>query len=324
MLIIAEEQVDRLLSVADAIEYVRVAFASFSRGDITCPQRLPLALKPRNAVLLSMAAFDGRQYAGVKLVGVQPENAARGLPTVRATYLLFDGLTCEPVALLGATRLTAIRTGAAGGLAASLLAAPGASTVALIGAGAQAETQLVAVLAVRPVSDVWIASASDRETADFVARMEGRVTAEMHRARSSAEALEHAEIIITATNSMTPVFSDADVKAGCHITAIGAYTTAMQEVPDATVARAAVYVDGDEAAWSECGELAGAMARGLILRDHAVGEIGALVDGLIPGRRDKTQITVFKTVGIAAQDLVCAAAVYERARETGAGLVATL
>ena len=129
---------------------------------------------------------------------------------------------------------------------------------------------------------------------------------------------------VTATNSSTPVFSDVDVQPGCHITAIGAFTTGMQEVPDETIRRAAVYLDGDEAAWSESGELAGACARGVIARDHAVGEIGALVDGRIPGRLDDTQITVFKSVGLAAQDLVCAVAVYERARETGGGITAML
>ena len=324
MLAISDGQVDRLLPVADAIDFVRSAFAAFSRGDVVCPQRLPLPLKPENAVLLSMPAFDGRLYAGVKLIGVQPANAARGLPTVRASYMLFDAQTCEPLAVMGATRLTAIRTGAAGGVAASLLARADAATLALIGAGAQAETQLLAALAVRPIRDVWVASGSDRETTDFMARMQDRVAARLHHAATSAQALENADIIVTATNSRNPVFSDADLKPGCHITGIGAFTTEMQEIPDATMARAAVYLDADEAAWSESGELAGAFARGAIARDHAVGEIGALIDGRIAGRRDDRQITVFKSVGLAAQDLVCAAAVYERARDAGIGIEAAL
>jgi ornithine cyclodeaminase/alanine dehydrogenase-like protein (mu-crystallin family) len=154
--------------------------------------------------------------------------------------------------------------------------------------------------------------------------MEGRVPARLHAAQSSAEALAHARLVVTATNSRIPVFSDAELQAGSHVTAIGAYTTEMQEVPDATIARASVYVDGDDAAWSESGELAGAFARGIIARDHAIGEIGALVDGRVAGRRDNTQITVFKTVGLAAQDLACAAAVYERARASGMGVDAPL
>jgi ornithine cyclodeaminase/alanine dehydrogenase-like protein (mu-crystallin family) len=162
MLVIAEAQVEALLPVVDAIDLVRQAFAAFSRGEVTCPQRLPLPLKPDGAVLLSMPAFDGRRYAGVKIVGVQPANAALGLPTVRASYLLFDGVTCEPLAVLGATRLTAIRTGAAGGLAASLLALPDVAALALIGAGAQAETQLLAAAAVRPIRDVWVTCASEK------------------------------------------------------------------------------------------------------------------------------------------------------------------
>ncbi len=320
MLVISEDQVDRLLPVAAAIGIVRQAYAAFSRGEVICPQRLPLPLKPENAVLLSMPAFDGHRYAGVKVVGVQPSNAARSLPTVQASYMLFDGLTCELLAVMGATRLTAIRTGAAGGVAASLLALRDASTLALIGAGAQAETQMVAVLAVRPIRDVWVMSASQAETAGFVARMKGQVSARLHGAQSSKQALESADIVVTATNSKTPVFADSDVKPGCHITGIGAFTATMQEIPDATIARAAVYVDANEAAWNESGELGGSYARGVISRNHVVGEIGALIDGRVPGRRDEKQITVFKSVGLAAQDLECAAAVYERARDAGIGI----
>src|SRR5712692_7129382 len=138
MLILSEADVLRLLPVADAVELVRTAFIAYSRGEVTCPQRLPLPLQPPNAVLLSMPAFDGKEYAGVKLVAVQPENAARGLPVVRASYQLFNAATAEPLALMAATQLTAIRTGAAGGVAADLLALPDTDTLALIGAGAQA------------------------------------------------------------------------------------------------------------------------------------------------------------------------------------------
>jgi ornithine cyclodeaminase/alanine dehydrogenase-like protein (mu-crystallin family) len=307
--------------MTEALIWVREAFAGYTRGEMICPQRLPLPLSPPGAVLLSMPAYDGHRYAGVKLVGVQPENAARHLPTVRANYLLFDGETLELLALMAASRLTAIRTGAAGGLAASLLALPEARTLALIGAGAQAETQLLAALAVRPIQQVWVTSASLQETAAFIERMRERTTVPMRVASSSAEALAQASLVVTATNSLLPVFEDRALQPGAHVTAIGAFTTAMQEVPDETMARAAVYVDGAEAAWSECGELAGAFARGAIARDHVRGEIGALLEGRIAGREDARQITVFKSVGLAAQDLACAAAVYRRARESGVGTV---
>lgn len=324
MLVLSEADVGQLLPVSDAIDLVRAAFVAYSRGEITCPRRLPLPLLPEGAVLLSMPAFDGREYAGVKLVAVQPANAARGLPMVRASYQLFDASTVEPLALMAATRLTAIRTGAAGGVAADLLALPGTDTLALIGTGAQAETQLLAATAVRPLRDVWVHSRHPAHVEEFIARMAPQVRVALHAASSADEAVRRALIIVTATNALAPVFDDEAVQQGAHITAVGAFTTAMQEVPDATVARAAVYVDADEAAWHEAGELAGPLARGLITRRHARGEIGALAAGAIPGRHSSTEITLFKSVGLAAQDLICAAAIYRRAQEADVGVRATL
>ncbi|HWE64514.1 MAG TPA: ornithine cyclodeaminase family protein [Chloroflexota bacterium] len=324
MLLLSEADVVQLLPVDEAVELVRAAFVAYSRGEIICPQRLPLPLHPPGAVLLSMPAFDGRQYAGVKLVSVQPQNAARGMPIVRASYQLFDAATGEPLALMAATALTAIRTGAAGGLAADLLALPGAETLALIGTGAQAETQLLAAIAVRPIRDVWISSRDPRHVEEFIERMAPRMRVHLHAAPSGDEAVRHAMIVVTATNAALPVFDDQAVRAGTHITAVGSFTATMQEIPDATVARAAVYVDADEAIWHEAGELAGPLARGLITRDHPRGEIGALAAGAIPGRHDETEITLFKSAGLAAQDLICAAAVYRRAQEADVGVRASL
>ncbi|HEY8286859.1 MAG TPA: ornithine cyclodeaminase family protein [Chloroflexota bacterium] len=324
MLVLSDSDVERLLPVPDAVALVEAAFVAYSHGRITCPQRLALPLLPERAVLLSMPAFDGAQYAGVKLVSVQPANTERNLPVVRGTYLLFDGGTCEPLALMGATRLTAIRTGASGGVAAKLLALPNADRLALIGTGAQAETQLLAALAVRPIQDVWVYSRNRRNVEEFITRLARRVEARLHAANSPAEAVRGANIVVTATNSSTPVFAAEDIQPGTHITAVGAYMAAMQEVPDTTVARAAVYVDAIDAAWHEAGDLAGPLARGVIGRDHVVGELGALAAGEIVGRRSAEQVTFFKSVGLAAQDLVCAAAVYRRALEVGAGTHASL
>jgi len=319
MLVLSESDVAQLLPVEAAVPLVQAAYVAYSHGEITCPRRLGLPLLPEGAVLLSMPAFDGREYAGVKLVSVQPENARRGLSVVRATYLLFAGATCEPLAIMGATRLTAIRTGAAGGVAARLLASPDADTLALIGTGAQAETQLMAAAAVRPIREVWVYSRDPKHIDRFIARLSPLVNARLHAAASPSDAVRRARIVVTATNAAAPVFSADDIQPGTHITAVGAFTTAMQEVPDAVVAEAAVYVDALDAAWHESGELAGPFARGLIGRTQVVGEIGALAAGELPGRTSADQITLFKSVGLAAQDLICAAAAYRRAGTTGVG-----
>ncbi len=319
MLALSESDVSRLLPVVEAVPLVRAAYVAYSHGEITCPQRLGLPLLPKGAVLLSMPAFDGREFAGVKLVSVQPENARRGLSVVRATYLLFDGVTCEPLAIMGATRLTAIRTGAAGGVAADLLAAPDADSLALIGAGAQAETQLLAAVAVRPIREIRIYSRDPDHIERFIAHMTPLVAARLLAAGSAADAVRGARIIVTATNAATPVFSAEDVGPGTHITAVGAFTTAMQEIPDGVVAHAAIYVDAVDAAWHEAGDLAGPFSRGLIQRENVLGEIGALAAGEIEGRTSANQITLFKSVGLAAQDLICASAVFLRAQAAGVG-----
>jgi ornithine cyclodeaminase/alanine dehydrogenase-like protein (mu-crystallin family) len=324
MLVLSEAEVDHVLPVSEAIDLVRDAYIAYSRGEVICPQRLPLPLLPAGAVLLSMPAFDGHQYAGVKVVAIQPENVPRHLPIVRATYLLFDASTCETLAVMAATRLTAIRTGAAGGVAAELLARRDADTLAIIGTGAQAATQLMAAIAVRPIRDVWVYSRDSVQVSAFIERMAPLVNVRLHQAISGTEAVRRAAIVVTATNSSTPVFEDHAIGNGTHITAVGAFTSAMQEVPDVTLARAALYVDSLDAAMHEAGELAGPLSRGVFGKDHIRGEIGALAEERIPGRVSADAVTVFKSVGLAAQDLACAAAVFRRAEAAGLGVRATL
>lgn len=324
MLILSETDVEQLLPVPEAIQLVRSAYISYSRGDVLAPPRLGLPLGERGATLLSMPATDGRRYAGVKLVSVQPENAGRGIPVVSATYQLFDAVTCEPLALLGATRLTAIRTGAGGGVAADLLANSEAHTLGLIGAGAQAETQLLAVLAVRPIRRVLVYARSRWHIEAFIERMASLVNARLEPATSAEEAVAAAQILVTATNSSTPVFDPAALQAGTHISAIGAFTPQMQEIPDEIVAQAHIFVDAEDAAWAEAGDLLGPVGRGRIARNAVRGEIGQVAAGVLSGRGSRDEVTLFKSVGLAAQDLVCAAAVFERASDAGIGVRAAL
>jgi ornithine cyclodeaminase len=196
--------------------------------------------------------------------------------------------------------------------------------MAIIGTGAQADTQLLATVAVRPIRDVWVYSRDSARITAFVERMAPQVRVRLHKALSSTDAVRRADIVVTATNAATPVFEDDAIKSGTHITAIGAFTSSMQEVPDATLARAALYVDTLDAAMHESGELAGPLSRGVFGPEFIRGEIGALAGGRIEGRLSSDQITVFKSVGLAAQDLACAAAVYRRAKAAGVGVRAQL
>jgi ornithine cyclodeaminase len=310
--------------MADAITAVRQAFVELSAGRSVVPLRGHVPVAAQGAALLAMPGYlPAVGGLGAKLVTVFPENPSRGLPTIFATMLLLDPETGEPAALLEGAYLTALRTGAAGGVAAELLARPDAGVVALFGAGAQGRTQLEAACAVRPVTQVRVV---DRQAglADAFAQW-ARPQAWLRGATvvavtEPAEAVRGADIVITATTSPTPVFPDAAVGEGTHITAVGAYTPTTREIPGAVLARASVYVDSREAALAEAGDLVLAVREGLLSPDGVRGEIGEVADGRAPGRRSAAEITCFKSVGHAVQDLAVARLAVQRAEMMGRGV----
>jgi ornithine cyclodeaminase len=214
------------------------------------------------------------------------------------------------------TWLTALRTGAAGGLAADLLARKDASTVALFGAGVQARSQLEAVRCVRPVTDVRVVSRTAASADALVAELDGLSA---RRARSPEDALRGADIVIAATDSRTPVFDGTLVEPGTHVTAIGSFTPEMREVDTALVTRARVVVDQREAALAEAGDLIGPIRDGALDASAVSAELGEVVLGRAPGRRTDEEITLFKSVGNAVQDVAIAASVLAEAERRGLG-----
>ena len=318
--------VRRAVSMTDAIDAVRGAFIQLSDGEAVVPVRTAVPVEREDGVALFMPAYLPRAKAlGAKVVSVFPGNLQRGLKTIHAVMLVLDAETGRPRALMDGTWLTALRTGAASGLATDLLARPESETVAIIGAGGQARAQLLGVTAVRPLRRVLVFDTS-RETAEtFVAEMagtpaSGNAEPEIEVAGSSADAVREADVICTATTSRSAVFEDADVRPGTHINAIGAYTPDMQEVPAETVARARVVVDSRDAALEEAGDLLKALAAGLADESVFASEIGAVADGRIPGRESPDEITLFKAVGVAVQDVAVGDLVLRRAEELGLGL----
>jgi alanine dehydrogenase len=234
-----------------------------------------------------------------------------------------DAVTGRPVALMDGTYLTALRTGAASGVATELLARPDARVAAVFGAGAQARTQLEAVCTVRPIDRVRVYDTS-REAATAYAeemRTHGQpIPPDIAVAASAAEAVRDADVICTATTATTPVFSDADLKPGVHVNAIGAYTPEMQEIPAETVARATIVVDSRSASLAEAGDLIIPLRSGLISEDSIRGEIGQVAAGQIPGRLSPDEVTFFKSVGVAVQDVAVADLVLQRAVSLGLGM----
>ncbi len=321
--VLSGAEVRRAVTMAEAIQAVREAYVQLSAGQAEVPLRTPVPVEKRDAVTLFMPAYLAASDAlGAKIVSVFPGNPARGLPLIHAVVLVLDAETGCPVALMDGTYLTALRTGAASGVATDLLARPDVAVAAILGAGAQARTQLEAVCTVRKIEQVWVYD-MDRRAADaYVAEMKARgkpIPADMAVAESPAQAVRHADVICTATTSRTPVFADADLKPGVHINGIGSYTPEMQEVPVETVVRARVFVDSRLASLAEAGDLLIPLRQGLLTETNICGEIGQVAAGLLPGRTSAEEITFFKSVGVAVQDVAVASLILRRAAEMGLG-----
>lgn len=288
----------RLVSMADAVDAVRHAFRLVSDGSFLAPQRVVVG----GGTELLMAGRPAADPDGfvTKVLTVRPDNPARGLPRLHAVVLWFDGPTGEPVAVIDGEAVTALRTGAASGVATDVLAPPDASTLALIGSGAQARDQVEAVLTVRPVRQVRLFS-RNATTAGALAEelAEAHTDVEFQVVGSASQAVRGAEVVSCATTSRSPVFEVGDVGPRAHVNAVGAYRPDMCEVPPELLAAATVVVDQRDAALATAGDVVAAVDAGHLDADR-LSEIGD-VDA-DDGRRDRNAPTVFKSVGISAQD----------------------
>lgn len=322
--ILSGADVRRAVTMAEAIGAVREAYVQLSGGQAVVPLRTPVDVAKRKGVTLFMPAYLAASDAlGAKVVSVFPENPARGLPLIHALVLVIGAETGQPRAVMDGTYLTALRTGAASGVATDLLARPDARVVAIFGAGAQARTQLEAVCTVRSIEQVWVYDADAEVAVAYVEEMKARgrpIPTSISVARSPSQAVHEADVVCTATTSSRPVFDDADLKPGVHINGIGSYTPEMQEVPAATVARAKIVVDSRSASLAEAGDLILPIEKGLISEESIHAEIGEVAAGKSPGRQTNDEVTFFKSVGVAVQDVAVAALILRRAIELNLGV----
>jgi ornithine cyclodeaminase len=247
-------------------------------------------------------------------------NRARNLPTINALVVAVDPATGVPLGVLEGATVTALRTGAVSGAATDLLAALDASVLAVIGAGVQGVTQAAAVCSVRNISEIRVVDVSIAAAASFAERLavwSPDAARSVAIAASAQEALRGADVVCTATTATSPVFDDTWVSEGAHINAIGAFTPRMCEVPPETLARAVIVVDDVEAVMHEAGDLIQALERGAIQKDAISTELGQIVAGDRPGRRSPEQVTFFKSVGNAIQDMIVAGVALEQAETRG-------
>lgn len=315
------DDVRRCLPMADAIEAMRDAFVQLSTGDAVAPVRTRIQVSKSDGAVLFMPAYlPSDDRLGLKVVSLFEGNRKLGLPFIHALVVVVDGTNGRPLAVLDGEHLTALRTGAASGLATDLLARKDARVAALFGAGVQGRTQIEAVSCVRRVDRAFVFDTDEQMAEEFAREMTERLSVQVRVAASPAEAVQDADVICTATTSEGPVFSDADLKAGVHINAVGSYRPDVQEIPSETVQRAKVVVDHRPAALSEAGDLVIPMRDGSISKDHVYAELGEIAAERKPCRTAEDEITLFKSVGVAVQDLAAAEKVLAAAERLDLGV----
>ncbi len=317
-IVLSEHDVRQLLRMPDLIVEMEEALRAYSTGGVTQPLRTVLSVGDL-AFFGVMPAYRAEPAAlGTKLVTVTPGNAERGLPTHLATILLHDPQTGELRAVLDGRLITEARTAAVSAASTRSLARAEASVLAILGSGVQARSHLEAIAIVRHLTEVRVWSPTPEHRANFV-RSVGDSNFAVRDAGSAREAVDGADIIVTATASPTPVLEGSWVSAGAHICAVGSARPNMRELDTALIARARVYVDSRQAALAEAGDLVIPIEEGRWTADKIVGELGELLAGRVPGRMSPGEITIFKSLGMAIEDVAAADLVYRRAAEVGLG-----
>jgi len=297
---------------------MEAALAALARGEAVLPLRSVLWNAERTGALGSMPAYLGSPRAfAVKVITVFPGNVR--FDAHQGAVLLFEADEGRLLAILDATEITAIRTAAVSGLATRLLAREDARTLAVLGSGTQARTHLQAVLAVRPIEEVRVFSRDRVKALAFAERESARRGVPVYAAASAEEAVRGADVVCTVTSSREPVLQGAWLRPGTHVNAVGASLRSARELDAAAVAAARVFVDRRESAAHEAGDLLIARAEGAIGDDHVQGELGEVLIGRADGRRSPAEITVFKSLGLAVEDVASAHHIHARATEKGVG-----
>ena len=311
--ILSAADVRAALPMSKAVDAMRHAYGQLSAGKAVAPPRQHISTD-KGVTLVMPAYLPERSDFGIKVVSVYDDNPNLNLPRITATVLVLDPATGAPKAFMDGASLTAIRTGAGGGVAADLLARQDAKTVGLFGAGVQARAQLQAVMAVRDIARVNLMSRTAASAEQLSAEISEWTDApEVNLVRNSERVVADADIVICATTSATPLFDGNALKQGTHITAVGTFVPEKREVDTTTIRRSdRIVVDSREACLEEAGDL-------IIANAEVDAEIGEIVNGDKPGRQSDDEITFFKSVGVAVQDAVAGAAVLAAAEAKGLG-----
>ena len=318
--LLSEQDVRIVLSMRDLIDAMEAALARFSSHEVTQPLRSVIEVGLQRAFVGVMPAFIADPPAlGTKVVSVFGSNAAVGLPTHLATIVLLDPMTGELLAIMDGRFITEARTAAVSAVSTKHLARGDASRLAIIGSGIQARSHLEAIGMVRTLRDVRVWSPTPDHRSAFVREMRPRVDASIVAAASARDAVDGADLVVLATASREPVVHSEWIAEGAHICAVGACRPDQREMDTELVRRGRVFVDSREGALAEAGDLVIPLKAGAFADTHLRGELGEVALGTVAGRTSSDDVTIFKSLGMAVEDVAAAHLAYIKAAERGLG-----
>ncbi|MBD3223420.1 MAG: hypothetical protein GF313_01720 [Caldithrix sp.] len=309
---IKRSEMARHFTMAEAIDSMSRAFASLSAGDCYVPKRYIINTRDQSLTFLLKPAFiDDHDKSGIKILTQKNWNSIPGMPTILGIVLLIDNVTGEILSIMDGEFITALRTGAASGLATKLLSREDSHKAALFGGGRQGRTQVEAIDAVRKLDKIWIFDKSRQQAETFIKEMKDKISAPMQIA-DDPSILKEVDIVCTATNSDRPLFYKKHIRKGTHINAVGSFKPDMQELDPQLIRASRIYLDDRENVLNESGDFIRAIKDTRMNNPNIIGEIGECVLKSIPRRTSANDITLFKSVGSAIQDLVVASRIYDK------------
>ncbi|WEV39531.1 ornithine cyclodeaminase family protein [Lactobacillus sp. ESL0681] len=325
MLLLKKADIQKCYTLKDAMTAVTEAFRLFSKGEVEVPLRTQIVNRQQTGSYLCMPAFcESADAACVKVLNMFPDNPKQNLPTINAQVLTIDTNTGVINGMMDGNYVTQLRTGAASGVAFQNLAKQNCTKGAVIGTGGQAATQLEAMLNARKLELVEVSDRDYPRAQEFAQAMSEQLAnygAKIVAVPTADEAVRDADLIISVTSSTQPVYDGKLVKAGATVSGVGAYQPQMQETPVELLQRTdKIYFDSQEAVLAESGDLIIPLKQKTINQDKFVGDLGQVISGDLPARENDQEIIFFETVGIAAQDLLTAKSIYDRALAANVGM----
>lgn len=325
ILILDQNQISQLLTMQECMEVMKTALIALASGQVLLPLRQVVWLPGGESAFAVMPSYSGHiQSVGAKVISVFPRNLGTEFDSHQGVVLLFEVQNGCLRAVMDATEITAIRTAAVSGVATQVLSRKDANDLAILGSGVQAKAHLEAMLLARTIKRVRVWSRTFPNAQRFAARQSERYGLAVEAVRTAQEAVLGADIICTVTSSRSPVLQGEWLSTGAHVNAIGTFGPVSREIDTTTVVRAKLFTDRRESAMNEAGDILIPIQEGKIAQNPALAELGEVLCGSAPGRSSDEEITLFKSLGLAIEDLASAHHLYQKALEKSIGTVVEL